>query len=236
MLKTNEQIIIETMKNEEYLNNLKIRPYDVLKAITLAQKEVRELEHIIDNANKNNESLSDLCNKLNGHNEEFINDYPSRSYFDLNYKSLLVTVIQERDVENKLQPIKLSKNDTYIYPDNISEITSDELFILDLEKRIDINKIWHIYRYSLNENKENIEIGYKKFYEVFKAYYNDVNDLCARLQDDYNGGPEFEQDDQDRLALCMLCDLFDAVEIGDYNNELFDEVITNNDSEELELE
>ena len=47
MLKTNEQIIIETMKDEEYLNNLKISPYDVLKAITLAQKELKELIKIM---------------------------------------------------------------------------------------------------------------------------------------------------------------------------------------------
>lgn len=235
MLKTNEQIIIETMKNEEYLNDLKISPYDVLKAITLAQKELKELEHIIDDANKNNESLSNLCNRLKGHNEEFVTYYPSSSYFDLNYKSLLVTIVQKRNEENKLQPIKVSKDDTYIYPNNISKVTTDELFILDLEKKIDINKILHSYKYSLNTNKENIGEGYKKFYEAFKVYYSDIDDLCARLQDDYNGGPEFQQDDQDRLALCMLCDLFDAVEIGDYNNELFDDVITNDESEELEL-
>lgn len=235
MLKSNEQIIIETMKDEKYLNDLRIRPYDVLKAIKLAQNELKELENIIDESNKNNESLSDLCGRLKGHNLESETYYPSCSYFDLNYKSLLVTVIQKRNEENKLESIKVSKDDTYIYPDNISDITADQLFILDLGKKIDINKIWHIYRYSLNPNKENMEVGYKKFYEAFKAYYNDVNDLCSRLQDDYNGGPEFEQDDQDRLALCMLCDLFDAVEIGDYNNELFDDVLLNDeDSEEIE--
>ena len=168
MLKTNEQIIIETMKDEEYLNNLKISPYDVLKAITLAQNELKELEHIIDVANKNNESLSDLCNKLNGHNLEIENYHSSCSYFDLNYKSLLVTVIQKRNEENKLQPIKLSKDDIYIYPDNISKITADELFVLNLEEKVDINKIFHSYKYSLNPDKENIGEGYKKFYEAFK--------------------------------------------------------------------
>lgn len=234
MLRTNEQIIIETMRNEEYLNNLKISPYDVLKAIALAQNEVKELEYIIDDANKNNESLSDLCNRLNGHNLE-IENYPSSfSYFDLNYKSLLVTVIQKRNEENKLQPIKLSKDDTYIYPDNISKITADELFVLNLEEKIDINKILHSYKYSLNPNKENIGEGYKIFYEAFKAYYKDIDDLCKRLQDELNNGIKFESDEQDRVALCMLCDLFDAVEIGDYNNALFDGVISNDNSEEIE--
>lgn len=234
MLKTNEQIIIETMRNKECLNNLKISPYDVLKAITLAQNELKELEHIIDDANKNNESLSDLCNRLNGHNLE-IETYPSSfSYFDLNYKSLLVTVIQKRNEENKLQAIKLSLGDTYIYPDNISKITVDELFVLDLEKEININKMLHIYNYSMNPDKENIEEGYKKFYEAFKAYYKDIDDLCKRLQDEFNDGIKFESDEQDRVVLCMLCDLFDAVEIGDYNNALFDGVLSNDDSEEIE--
>lgn len=227
MLKTNEQIIIETMKDEQYLKDLKINSYDVLKAIKLAQNELRELEDIIEEANKNNESLSNLCNRLKGHNLEIENFYPSCSYFDLNYKSLLVTVIQKRNEENKLQLIKVSKDDTYIYPDNITKINADELFVLNLEKEIDINKIQHIYEYSLNSNKENVEEGYKKFYEAFKAYYSDVNNLCKRLQDDYNDVHKFEQDDQDRLALSMLCDLCDAVEIGDYNNELFDAVIGN---------
>lgn len=231
MPKSNKEEIIKTMRNEEYLKGLKISPFDVLRAIMLAQKELKELEQIIDNANKNNESLSNLCNRLKGHNEDFETYYPSWSYFDLNYKSLLVTIVQKRDEENKLQPIKVSKGDTYIFPDNISNNVADPLFILDLEKEININKISQIYKQSLNLNRESIEEGYKKFYESFKTYYSNVDNLCQKLQDDYNGGSKFEQD---RLALCMLCDLFDAVEVGDYNNELFDTVITNNDSEELE--
>lgn len=225
MLKTNEQIIIETMKDEQYLKDLKINPYDVLKAIKMAQNELKELENIIGESNSNNESLSNLCNRLKGHNLEIENFYPSCSYFDLNYKSLLVTVRQERNEKNELQPIELSKDDAYIYPDNISDNNGDQLFVLNLEKEVNINKIWHIYRYSLNHNKENIEVGYKKFYEAFKAYYGDVDNLCRRLQDDYNDVHKFEQDDQDRLALSMLCDLCDAIENGDYNNELFDTVI-----------
>ena len=152
----------------------------------------------------------------------------------LNYKSLLVTVIQKRNEENKLQPIKLSKDDIYIYPDNISKITADELFVLNLEEKVDINKIFHSYKYSLNPDKENIGEGYKKFYEAFKAYYKNIDDLCKRLQDEFNDGIKFESDEQDRVALCMLCDLFDAVEIGDYDNVLFDGVLSNDDSEEIE--
>ena len=154
MLKTNEQIIIETMKNEGYLKDLKIRPYDVLKAIKLAQNELEDLQNIISEANKNNESLSDLCDRLKGHNLEIETYYPSCSYFDLNYKSLLVTVIQKRNEENVLQPIKVSKDDVYIYPDNISNIKTDQLFILNLEKELDINKIFDAV---INDNSEEIE-------------------------------------------------------------------------------
>ena len=76
--------------------------------------------------------------------------------------------------------------------------------------------------------------GSHKFYEAFKAYYKNIDDLCKRLQDEFNDGIKFESDEQDRVALCMLCDLFDAVEIGDYDNVLFDGVLSNDDSEEIE--
>lgn len=80
-------------------------------------------------------------------------------------------------------------------------------------------------------DKEN-EIKYKKFYNVVDKYYSHLNSLCKRLQDDYNGDKEFEQEEEDRLTMCMLLDTFDAVKNND-NQELFDFLEDNN--EEMEV-
>lgn len=51
-----------------------------------------------------------------------------------------------------------------------------------------------------------------KAFEVVKSYYKDLDDLAARLQADYAVGEDykpFEQQEQDRLALCFILDYFD---------------------------
>ncbi len=51
-----------------------------------------------------------------------------------------------------------------------------------------------------------------KMFEVVKSYYNILDNLAARLQKDYSGGEDykpFEQEEQDRLALCFILDYFD---------------------------
>lgn len=57
----------------------------------------------------------------------------------------------------------------------------------------------------------------QEFYYAFGAYYDDLDDLAKRLQDDYNDGEEFEQHEEDRLGLCFLLDMFDDMEVD--NNE-----------------
>lgn len=57
----------------------------------------------------------------------------------------------------------------------------------------------------------------QEFYYAFAAYYDDLDDLAKRLQDDYNDGEEFEQHEEDRLGLCYLLDLFENMEVD--NNE-----------------
>lgn len=52
----------------------------------------------------------------------------------------------------------------------------------------------------------------KNLYNNIKIYYNDLDNLTKRLQDNWNDNVEFEQDEQDRLALCMVLDCFDQVE------------------------
>lgn len=51
-----------------------------------------------------------------------------------------------------------------------------------------------------------------KAFEVVKSYYKVLDDLAARLQADYSGGEDykpFEQQEEDRLALCFILDYFD---------------------------
>jgi len=57
----------------------------------------------------------------------------------------------------------------------------------------------------------------QEFYYTFGSYYEDLDNLAKKLQDDYNGGKEFMQQEEDRLGLCFLLDMFDDVEVN--NNE-----------------
>jgi len=52
---------------------------------------------------------------------------------------------------------------------------------------------------------------YKKLYKAVESYYNDLDNLAKRLQDDYAGDKEFEQTEEDRLALCGILDAFDEI-------------------------
>lgn len=58
---------------------------------------------------------------------------------------------------------------------------------------------------------ENIKIKNKKakMYNVVKSYYKVLDDLAKRLQEDYAGNKPFEQDEEDRLAICFILDYFD---------------------------
>lgn len=131
MLDESEEKIIETIKDRNYLNKLNISPTDVVTAVKMALKEFNELKEIVNEANGDSKSLEDLCRDLKGHNGEFNNKYPLSNYFDVNYKSLLVTITQDIDENNNKSVIELSKSGVYIYPDNITNISVDEMFMLD---------------------------------------------------------------------------------------------------------
>lgn len=57
-----------------------------------------------------------------------------------------------------------------------------------------------------------MEVLYKKLYDEIKQRYDSLNCLTLRLQEDYNEGIPFVQDEQDRLDLCAILDLFDKIE------------------------
>lgn len=54
----------------------------------------------------------------------------------------------------------------------------------------------------------------EKLFEYLKVAYEDINNLCVRLQDDFSGVP-FVQYEEDHLVLGNLLDLLDEVLIED---------------------
>ena len=48
-----------------------------------------------------------------------------------------------------------------------------------------------------------------KLYDVVESYYNSLDVLAKKLQDDYAGIKSFEQSEEDRLGLCFLLDYTD---------------------------
>ncbi len=154
MIADNTSIIIKTMQDKEYLHNLKIQPEDIIKAVKIAQKEFDELQDIVNTFNNNKESLKDLCKTLKGHNEFFNAIYPEYNYFDLNYKSILVTIIQPIDENKNEKAIQLFKDEVYIYPDNISPVNTDEIFILNFNENIDLEEIIQKFHNEIEEELE----------------------------------------------------------------------------------
>lgn len=141
MLNKNEQDIMNVIKDEKYMKIAGITLSDIEKAVRLAVQEFKELEEIVKDAYNSNENFKELCARLKGHNEELNEEYPNCNYFDLNYKSLLITVKEILDKENNSVGFYVSKSGVYIYPNNISKESVDELCVLDLEQEVDFNKI-----------------------------------------------------------------------------------------------
>lgn len=81
----------------------------------------------------------------------------------------------------------------------------------------------------------------KKLFNAIKDYYNILDDLARRLQDNYNNGKPFEQQEEDRLAICGILDLFEEVEterpkntilMKDWDTEEVDYIIRTSESTE----
>lgn len=185
MLEQDIKKVISIMKDKKYLKNLKIKPRDIIKAIKLAQEEFKELENIIDTANDNGDNIEMLCQKLKGHNENFNVKYPDNKYFDLNYKSLLVTIIQPIDKNNQNQLIKVSKNNVYIYPDNISKCLTDEIVQLDFNEKLNLDEIIEA-RYINQELVEIVEIFMEENDgKALKKLYELTNDQLVKILIDW---------------------------------------------------
>ena len=51
----------------------------------------------------------------------------------------------------------------------------------------------------------------EEFYKIVQSYYEDLDSLAKRLQDDYNGEKSFEQEESDRLGICYILDHIDEM-------------------------
>lgn len=141
MLNSNEKEILNCIQDEKYMNCIGANFDDIETAIKLGINEFNELEEIINVAFKNKENFQSLSKRLKGHNENFSGSYPEYNYFDLNYKSLLVTVKEKLDKNNTTINYHVMKSDVFIYPDNISKSGVDEMCVLNLEEPIDFEKV-----------------------------------------------------------------------------------------------
>lgn len=51
----------------------------------------------------------------------------------------------------------------------------------------------------------------ENLYNTIKNYYDILDNLTKKLQDNYNDNKEFEQNEEDRLALCSILESFDNI-------------------------
>lgn len=208
-MEENEEQIINVMRDTEYLKLLKVDKKAILEAIILAKKEFNELKEKVQEANAFDKTLEYLYKELKGHNGEFHNKFPENNYFDVNYKSLLVTITQAINMDKKeILPIFLSNTGIYIYPDNISKINTDELFVLDDLDYIDIEKLE-------NEVKKNfipkrVDDSYDSFIVVDLLLTNNneisnkIRNECLKLEakenySDYSYRTELILDDDKNI-------------------------------------
>lgn len=138
---TNETQILKAINDRTLINELKITPEDIVRCVKLAKDEVDELESIVKKSYNSGENFENLCKRLGGHNLSLDEKYPSYNYFDLNYKSLLITVKQRLDETNRPGEFLVQKDDVYVYPNNIYNGAADNLFTLNFENNIDFDYI-----------------------------------------------------------------------------------------------
>lgn len=131
--KTNADEINETIKDKEFMNNLGITAEDVIKQVEISKKDFDELVNYVNNYKG---TFGELYKELQGWNLGDSNvEQDDDNLFDCYYKSLLVTINVD-DGKLSVSPI-----DVYVYPNDITNVDSDELFHLDFDKPIEFDKI-----------------------------------------------------------------------------------------------
>lgn len=132
-MNTNEDSINEIINDKEFMDSLNITADDVVRQVKLAKKQFDELTSMVDNYKG---TFGELYDELKGWNlGDSDKEQDDDNLFDCYYKSLLVTVTVD-DGKIAVQP-----TDVYVYPDDITDKDSDELFHLDFNKPINYSKI-----------------------------------------------------------------------------------------------
>ena len=145
---TNEDVIIKTMQDKDFLKILDVSPLEIIDQVKLSKAQFDELDKMIKTSGK---SFDELYDELGGWNLDNPDKYYDvDNYFDCYYKSLLVTV------KVKDGNLMLSPKDVYVYPSDISGEPVDELFHLDFDEPIDFDKIEN--QYNSTKKTEAVEI------------------------------------------------------------------------------
>lgn len=136
MTEENRKEILNIINDKEFLKKFKITEKDIFKAIKVGLDEFEELQKEINKEKIQGTSFEDLFKKFQGQNEELKKENGSQRYFDLNYKSIFVTIFE--DTEN--DKYEVEKASVHFYPDNIVDNPLTYLFILDLTEPFDLSE------------------------------------------------------------------------------------------------
>ena len=206
-VETNEDVIIKTMQDKEFLKILDVSPLEIIDQVKLSKAQFDELDKMIKTSGK---SFNELYDELGGWNLDNPDKYYDvDNYFDCYYKSLLVTV------KVKDGNLMLSPKDVYVYPSDISGEPVDELFHLDFDEPIDYTKIENQY----NKSKQT-ESKYPKKIKTHDGYVlTKVND---GLPENANI-PEYMNDNGD-VTLVPDVDKYEILEEDSSDKSIWEKV------------
>lgn len=136
-VETNEDVIIKTMQDKEYLKLLDVSPLEIIDQVKLAQAQFDELDNMVKTSGK---SFAELYGILGGWNLQQADKYQEdENRFDVRYESLLVTI---KVIDGNVSVVP---ENVAVYPENISERDVEPLFELDFNKPINYTKIENTY-------------------------------------------------------------------------------------------
>lgn len=148
-MNTNEDSINDIINDKEFMDSLGVTADDVIKQVKLAKNQFDELTSMVNNYKG---TFGELYDELKGWNLGDSNkEQDDDNLFDCYYKSLLVTITVD-DGKLAVQP-----TDVYVYPNDITNKDSDELFHLDFNKPIDYSKIKGTKTEGLSEDLDDME-------------------------------------------------------------------------------
>lgn len=160
MTEENRKELLNIINNKEILEKFNITEKDIFKAIKLGVDELQELQRLVNEEKRKGTSFEELFHKLHGKNEEFEKETSSQKYFDLNYKSIFVTIFENNETNN----YDIEKSCVHFYPDNITDNPLTYLFILDLTEPFDL------YEFA-NYMEDDIA------QELLKEHYNKIENV-----------------------------------------------------------